>query len=100
MVRFTNESDYLNVQITKFRHIRGQVSIFKNMDQYVQKNRSFVLPNLIDGAGKAFWADDKIDVTFECFQVDPYQWRGERAYATIKGSINIICINDCSYKIE
>ena len=90
----------MNVQITKFRHIRGQVSIFKNMDQYVQQNHSFILPNLIDGDGKAFKSNDQVDVTFECYQVSPGRWRGERAYATVKDNINIICINDCSYKIE
>lgn len=101
MVRFTNQSDYLNMQITKFRHTRGDQSIFKNMDQYVKKGDSFVLTNLIDGGSKPFKKGDIVSVTFECYQVDPERLHSERAECVVGDiDINIIAIGECEYTID
>lgn len=102
-VRFINKiPDHkdLNVQITKCQHIRGKKSIFKNMDEYVEKDAFILLPNLIDGGKGNFKSDDIIYVTFECFRVYWWQKYGERAEVVVEKDIDIVAVGDCSYVLE
>jgi len=98
LVRFTNESDYPNAQITKYRHTRGEISIFKQLNQYVKKGDTVILPNLIDGDNKAFRDSDRVEVTFECYQTNPERWCSGKADATVNGNIRIVCTGHCSHK--
>ena len=102
-VRFINKiPDHkdLNVQITKCQHIRDKKSIFKNMDEYVEKDAFILLPNLIDGGRGNFKSGDIVFVTFVCFRVSPGYQYSERAKVVVEKDIDIVAVGDCSYVLE